>query len=182
MAYIGIARPVIAAYSEENGKAVYSGGIRFGKAIKIEIDPQYEDVSDYNDINDTDDEEEFSHADVTLDTDEIPEEAEPMMFGRETDGISKESDRAGYVGVGMRTRCVKNGRIKYLAVWIHKAKFKEGSWSHETRGDSISYQTPSTPGKAVPDVEGKWRTKKFFETAQEADLWIDAIAGIERED
>ena len=105
-----------------------------------------------------------------------------MMFGRETDGISKESDRAGYVGVGMRTRCVKNGRVRYLAVWIHKAKFKEGSWSHETKGDSISYQTPSTPGKAVPDVEGKWRTKRFFETAQEADSWIDSIAGIERED
>ena len=91
MAYIGIARPVIAVYSEENGKAAYSGGIRFGKAIKIEINPQYEDVSDYNDINDTDDEEEFAYADITLDTDEIPEEAEPIMFGQETDGISKES-------------------------------------------------------------------------------------------
>ena len=41
MAYIGVVRPVIAVYSEENGKAVYSCGIRFGKAIKVEIDPQY---------------------------------------------------------------------------------------------------------------------------------------------
>lgn len=182
MAYIGIARPVIAVYSEENGKAVYSGGIRFGKAIKIEIDPQYEDVSDYNDINDTDDEEEFAYADVTLDTDEIPEEAEPMMFGREKDGISKENDRSGYVGVGARTRCIRNGRTRYLAIWIHKAKFKEGSSSHETIGDSVNYQTPSTHGKAVPDVEGNWRTKKTFETAEEADSWIDEIAGIEREE
>ena len=182
MAYIGVVRPVIAVYSEENGKAVYSGGIRFGKAIKVEIDPQYEDISDYSDINDTGEDEEFSYADVTLDTDEIPEEAEPMMFGREMDGISRESDRSGYVGVGFRTRRVKNGRVRYLAIWIHKAKFREGSSSHETKGDSISYQTPSTPGKAVPDVEGKWKTKKTFETAEEADLWIDSIAGIERED
>lgn len=182
MAYIGIARPVIAAYSEEDGKAVYSDGIRFGKAIKIEIDPQYEDISDYRDINDTEEDEEFSYADITLDTDEIPEEAEPMMFGRETDGVSRERDCSGCVGVGMRTRHVKNGRIRYLAIWIHKAKFKEGSSSHETKGDSISYQTPSTSGKAVPDVEGNWRTKKAFETAEEADRWIDTIAGIERED
>lgn len=182
MAYIGIARPVIAAYSEENGKAAYSGGIRFGKAIKIEIDPQYEDISDYRDINDTEEDEEFSYADITLDTDEVPEEAEPMMFGREMDGIARESDCSGYVGVGVRTKHIKNGRIRYLAIWIHKAKFKEGSSSHETKGDSISYQTPSTSGKAVPDVEGKWRTKKTFETAEEADRWIDTIAGIEREE
>ena len=181
MAYIGIARPVIAVYSEENGKAVYSGGIRFGKAIKIEVDPQYEDISDYRDINDTEEDEEFSYADITLDTDEVPEEAEPMMFGRETDGISRESDCPGYVGVGVRTKHIKNGRIRYLAIWIHKTKFKEGSSSHETKGDSVSYQTPSTSGKAVPDVEGKWRTKRTFETAEEADHWIDTIAGIERE-
>lgn len=182
MAYIGIARPVIAVYSEENGKAVYSGGIRFGKAIKIEVDPQYEDISDYRDINDTEEDEEFSYADITLDTDEVPEEAEPMMFGRETDGISRESDCSGYVGVGVRTKHIKNGRIRYLAIWIHKAKFKEGSSSHETKGGSVSYQTPSTSGKAVPDVEGKWRTKRTFETAEEADHWIDTIAGIEREE
>ena len=127
MAYIGIARPVIAAYSEEKGKAVYSGGIRFGKAIKIEIDPQYEDVSDYSDINDTEENEEFSYADITLDTDEIPEDAEPMMFGREPDGVARETDCSGVVGVGMRTRYIKNGRTRYLAIWIHKAKFREGS-------------------------------------------------------
>ena len=81
MAYIGIARPVIAAYSEENGKAAYSGGIRFGKAIKIEIDPRYEDISDYRDINDTEEDEEFSYADITLDTEGVPEESEPQEVG-----------------------------------------------------------------------------------------------------
>ena len=182
MAYIGITRPVVAPYSEENGKAKYSGGIRFGKAVKITIDPQYEGLGDYRDINDTETDDEFSYADITLDTDEVPEEAEPMMFGRETDGISRESDHAGYVGVGIRTRKIKNGRVRYTAIWIHKVKFREGSCSHETKGDSINYQTPSTPGTAEPDVEGKWRTKKTFETAEEADSWIDEIAGIERED
>lgn len=178
MAYVGLARPVVAAYSEKNGKAEYYGGIRFGKAVKIEINPAYEDISEYNDINNTDDEERFSHADVKLETDEVPEEAEIMMFGRETDGSSRETDRAQYVGMGVRIRCVKNGKIRYLVVWIHKIKFREGGASHETKGNSVNYQTPITPGKATPDAEGKWRTKKVFETREEADVWLNEKAGI----
>lgn len=185
MAYIGIARPVIAIYSEESDKVKYSGGIRFGKAIKVEIDPQYEDVSDYGEINDTDEEQEFAYADISLNTDEIPEDAEPMMFGheeRDQKTVSALSDRSRYVGLGVRVRQVKSGQIKYLGIWIHKAKFTEGSSSHETKGDSMNYQTPTTPGKAIPDMNGEWRTKKLFNTAEEADAWIDGIAGIERED
>ena len=66
MAYMGLAHIVIAAYREADGKVSYSGGIRFGKAIKLEIDPQYEDMSDYDDINDTDEEQEISYVDVSL--------------------------------------------------------------------------------------------------------------------
>lgn len=185
MAYIGFARPVIAVYREKDGKASYSGGIRFGKAIKIEIDPQYEDVSDYGDINDTDEEQEIAYADISLNTDEIPETAETMMFGHEAvsgEVISDEKDRSRYVGVGARVRSVRRGQIKYIGIWLHKAIFTEGSQSHDTKGDSISYQTPTTKGKAIPDIEGKWRTKKTFDTAKEADSWIDEIAGIESEE
>lgn len=185
MAYMGLAHIVIAAYREADGKASYSGGIRFGKAIKLEIDPQYEDMSDYDDINDTDEEQEISYADVSLNTDEIPEEAEYMMFGHETTSgevISSEKDRSGYVGVGARIRSVKGGRRKYVAIWLHKAKFTDGSQAHETKGESISYQTPTVTGKAIPDIEGNWRTKKTFDTAKEADSWINEIAGIESEE
>ena len=174
MAYMGLAHIVIAAYREADGKASYSGGIRFGKAIKLEIDPQYEDMSDYEDINETDEAQEISYADVSLNTDEIPEEAEYMMFGHETTSgevISGEKDRSGYVGVGARIRGVKGGHRKYVAIWMHKAK-----------GESISYQTPTVTGKAIPDIVGNWRTKKTFDTAKEADSWINEIAGIESEE
>lgn len=184
MAYIGLARPAIARYSEAGGEVRYSDGIRYGKAIKIQIDPHYEDVSDYNDINDTDDDQEFAYADISLNTDETPEEAEEMMFGHEASGgtvVSRDTDRSGYVGVGIRVRSVIRGRVRYTAIWIHKAKFQDGSGDHETKGDSIDYKTPEIDGKAVPDIDGKWRTKKVFDTAEEADAWIDAAAGIESE-
>lgn len=184
MAYVGLARPVVARYSEEGGEVKYSDGIRYAKAIKILIDPHYEDVSDYNDINDTDEEKEFAYADITLNTSDTPEAAETMMFGHEASGgtvISRDADRSGYVGVGARVRVIERGRVKYIALWIHKAKFDEGSQDHETKDNSIDYKTPTTAGKAIPDIAGEWRTKKTFDTAEEADAWIDATAGIERE-
>lgn len=184
MAFIGIARPVIAVYRENNGKASYSGGIRFGKAVRVEIKPNYEDVSDYGDINDTEEEEEFSYADISITTDETPQEAESILFGHSAEGeiISREGDRAGYVGFGIRTRHVKSGNVKYLAIWLHKTKLKEAGQQQDTKGDSLTYQTPVAEGKAEPDIEGKWRTKKLFDTAEKADSWIDMIAGMESEE
>lgn len=105
MAYIGVARPVIAKYEESNGNITYSEGFRFGKAIKVVISPNYEDVSEYGGINDTEEDQEFSDADIVMNTSETPEVAERLMFGHITNGdevMSGVEDRANYVGMGIR--------------------------------------------------------------------------------
>lgn len=181
MAFVGVASPIIAKYEENDGNAWYSEGFRFGKAIKVVISPNYEDISEYGGINDTDEEQEFAYADITMNTSEIPKEAEWIMFGHSVNGdevISGVSDRAGYVGMGIRVAEVVSGKRKYAAVWIHKVKFSDGEQEHETRGDSIKYGTPEIKGKAVPDCNGKWRTKKQFWTKEEADEWLKRKAGI----
>lgn len=185
MAYIGLARPVIAVYHQTGGKASYSGGIRFGRAINVEISPQYEDVSEYGDINDTDEKQAFSYADISLNIDEIPEEAEPVMFGHNASAggiVYGEDDCSGFVGLGVRVRKIKSGQIKYIGIWLHKAIFTEDAQTYDSKDESMKYGTPTVKGKAVPDIEGNWKTKKIFDTAKEADSWIDELAGIEREE
>lgn len=182
MAYIGLARPVIATYHTEGGKTSYSGGIRFGKAVRIEITPTYEDVSDYGDINDDDEERECTGAEVTLGTSMIPEAAENAVNGHtlvENEVLSNCKDRASPLGIGVRTRESIDGQTKYVAIWLHNVKMTEEGQSHETRGDSITYTTPSVKGTARPDENGDWRTKKTFGTKEEADAWLDGKAGIE---
>ncbi|WP_270651149.1 major tail protein [Coprococcus sp. AM97-06] len=181
MAYIGVARPVIAKYEESNGNITYSEGFRFGKAIKVVISPNYEDVSEYGGINDTEEDQEFSDADIVMNTSETPEVAERLMFGHITNGdevMSGVEDRANYVGMGIRVAEVASGKKVYVAIWIHKVKFSDGEQEHETKGDSIKYGTPEIKGKAVPDCNGKWRTKKRFWTKKEADEWLQRKAGI----
>lgn len=181
MAYIGVACPVIARYEENNGNISYSNGFRFGKAIKIGIKPNYEDVSDYGGINDTEEEQEFAYADVTMNTSETHVEAETLMFGHIVNGdeiVSGIKDRGQYVGMGMRVTEVISGRRAYVAVWIHKIKFLDGEQEHETKGDSVDYKTPEIKGKAISDYNGAWRTKKGFQTKEEADEWLNQIAEI----
>lgn len=182
MAYIGVARPIMAKYEEKSTGIRYSQGFRFGKAIRIEITPRYEDVSDYQDINETDEQKAFSYANVELNTSDIPKEAETPVFGHKVDGdkvVSSENDVSGYVGLGIRTRERISGTLKYIALWIHKVKFEEYGQEHETTGSTGDYKTPTIKGKAFPDDNGEWRTKRFFETVEAADLWLNSMAGIE---
>lgn len=181
MAYIGVARPVIAKYEESNGNITYSEGFQFGKAIKVVISPNYEEVNEYGGINDTEEEQEFSDADIAMSTSETPGVAEQIMFGHianEDEVVSGVEDRANYVGMGIRVAEVASGKKVYVAIWIHKVKFSDGEQEHETKGDSIKYGTPEIKGKAVPDCNGKWRTKKRFWTRKEADEWLQRKAGI----
>ena len=45
MAYTGLAHVVGAKYSETENGIQYSNGFRYGSAVRIRIDPKYEDVS-----------------------------------------------------------------------------------------------------------------------------------------
>lgn len=177
MAYVGLAEPIIARYHD----GIYSGGSRLGKAIRMEITPEYEDVSDYEDINNTDDSEIFAYADVSLGTDALQGNAEKVVFGHEQLGdetICKDTDQAVYVGVGFRVREKILGTERYVAMWLCKVKFKEEGEKHKTRENSIDYVTPEIKGKAYPDENGQWKRKKIFYTQKEADSWLNQMAGI----
>lgn len=181
MAYIGLAEPIIARYQKDG---TYAGGVKMGKAVKVEISPEYEDISEYTDINDTEEEKEFAYADISLGIDSLPEEAEMLIFEHEKENgevIYRDTDRSRYVGVGFRVREKISGSNRYIAIWLHKAKFQEEGNSHKTKGDSIEYATPEIKGKVYPDENGRWRTKKTCETVEEADLWLRKKANINQE-
>ena len=183
MAYIGLANIVLAKCNENNGSISYSNGMRFGRAIKASIDPKYEDIGDYGDINDDEDDEVFSYADVTLDTAEVEMEASKLAFGHagdQNDCLENEQDCGGYVGIGLRTKETINGSVNYIAIWLYKVKLKEDGENHETAGETGKYDTVTTTGKAVPCENGNWIRKKKFKTAQGADDWLNDMAGIKK--
>lgn len=166
---------VIAAKRSANG--IYIDGFRCKNAIKVAIDPVYEDVSDYNDINDTDDAEVFAYADIELDKTGLSAEEEDGLLGRnavETRTISTDNDMSNKIGVGLR---VNDGK-QYKAIWFPNVVFKEGGSEHNTKKEEITYDTANLKGKITPDSSGIWRERRLFNTKKEADSWLYEKAGI----
>lgn len=185
MAYTGLAHVVGAKYSESQNGIQYSDGFRYGSAVRIRIDPKYEDVSEYSDINSEDEEEMFAYASVTLETAEVTQAAEKVVFGHvtsENGSVSNEMDLSGYIGLGARVREKRNGKTHYVAVWLYKVRLTEDEQDIETRGNSLKYTTMQATGKAVPAYGGQWRRKEKFNTMQEADSWLEEMAGIGKEE
>lgn len=182
MANIGLARLVIAKYLS-SGR--YEDGMRIHKAIKVELDPVYEDASDYKDMTDLEEESTFMYSDIKLSIGCAPEEVELEVLGREIDNnqvVSSAKDNSACIGIGFRTREKVHGIVKYVAIWICKAKLYEESQTYNTIKESIEHGAITLKGKAVPDDTGRWRIKKTFETKEEADSWVDEMAGFKKEE
>lgn len=183
MAYIGLARPTVAKLNEEDN--TYSDGFVCGKAIQIDITPQYAEGSLFADNNKAEYDKEFKYADVTLNTSTMPIAAHTVMFGHtvteaEKSITFKSNDEANYVGMGVYVAEKVDGIKKYVGMWMHKVKFTEGAESYKTKGDNIEYQTPSITGQAIAIKDGTWKEVKTFNTETDAQDWLDIKAGLKQ--
>ena len=175
MAYFGLRYPLIAKYNRTTG--VYSGGFVCGKAVSLEITPNYSEGSLYGDDEQAEYEKSFTNANVTLGTTTLPVEAADTVFGHTVDSQTNEvtkktTDEANYVGVGTVIDEVVDGVKKYFAYIITCAQFSEGAESFTTKGDSITFSNPSIAGLAIGDKDSVWQTKKPFDDAASALAYI----------
>lgn len=181
MAYYGLSKPYFAKLNLEAG--TYSEGFRCGKAVGTDITPNYIEASLYGDDELAEYVKEFKDADVNVSTTEMPLEAASVLFGHKVDKEKSEitygaDDQANYVGYGTYMKEVKDGVVKYPAVWLPKVKFSDSAESFTTKGDSITFVTPNFSGKASTDATGNWRYKKTFDTEEEAIAWLEEKVNI----
>ena len=79
MAYVGLAKPIVAKLNESSGTPKYTEGAACGKAIGIDITPQYAEGSLYGDDVQCEYDKEFKYADITLNTTTIPISMQTVM-------------------------------------------------------------------------------------------------------
>lgn len=120
----------------------------------------------------------------------IPEAVQTMMFGattktRQIDGKSISSiaqssnDVANYVGLSFYAPDKIDGETKYTCVFVPKVSFGAPSMSYQTKGDSITFVTPTTTGEFMPDAA---TGQLLIETAVVDDVdtaikWCAAVLG-----
>ncbi|MBR4668534.1 MAG: major tail protein [Butyrivibrio sp.] len=182
MAYYGLRKPFVASYNKEAG--TYSNGFQCGKAIGVSITPNAVEGSLYADDEQDEYERAFTNANVTLNTNTLPIKAASTMYGHtinESTGeiIYKTTDESNYVGLGFVVAQTISGTKSFVATIITCVKFSESAEEFSTKGESITYVTPSQEGLAIADKNSQWKIKKTFTDSDDAIAFIKDYLNIE---
>ena len=172
MAYVGLRKPIIAKLSSDG---TYDEPFAFGKAIGLQVTPNYAEGSLYADDGQAEYDKEFSYAEITLNTSTIPIIAHDKMFGHKVTEKNVKfngDDQNNDVGVGWISVEKVNGVRSFIGNFLNKVKFSEPSEDYATRGESIEYKTPSITGRASIVDGGDWKETETFDTEAEAKNWI----------
>ena len=132
---------------EANGIETYGTPARLAKAIQADLSIEIAEAMLYADDAAQESVREFQSGTLTLGVDDITPEVASVLLGAGIDEngvlISASEDVGPPVAVGFRARRA-NGTHKYF--WLYRVLFGTPSTNLQTKGDSISFQTPSIEG------------------------------------
>lgn len=188
MATIGLDKLYYSLITEddETGYETYDEPVVLAKAISADLSVELAEATLYADDGASETVKEFKEGTLTLGIDDIGETTAAALLGATVDShgvvVSTTDDVSPYVAIGFRAKKA-NGKYRYF--WLYKVKFGVPSTSLETKGDSISFQTPSIEGTVLkrnkPDANGyyPWKVEATEgSTLIDEDVistWYDAV-------
>lgn len=148
MATIGLDRLHYAPITEdENGEETYGTPVMLAKAISAELSIELAEATLYADDGAAEIIKEFKNGTLSLGVDDIGRAAAEELTGATTDDngvlISTSEDGGKPVAVGFRAKKA-NGKYRYF--WLYRVKFGVPSTNLATKGDSITFSTPTIEG------------------------------------
>jgi len=167
MATIGLDKLFYAKITEdESGSETYGTPIKLAKAISAGLSVELAEATLYADDGAAEIVKEFKNGALSLGVDDIGTEAASDLTGASVDEngalISTSEDGGDPVAVGFRARKA-NGKYKYF--WLYRVKFGIPSTELATKGDSITFSTPTIEGTVLrrnkPDGKGNhpWKAE-----------------------
>lgn len=193
MAFTGMKYCVAAPVKTEvRGQALtYDTGVVVGRAIGANVNWTRNSDALYADDALAESDNSLTGGTVDINVDDISDDAQLVIFSQtKTDGVSnapdvyhENGDPSPYIGLGYyRVRRYKNVET-YVAYWIHKTQLAINSESAATKGNTISWQTPTATGNVmavVNDSTGKnqFRDRATFTDESKAIEWLNTKANI----
>ena len=161
MATIGLDKLYYAKITEdENGDETYEVPAQLAKAISAELSVELAEAILYADDGAAEIVKEFKSGTLSLGVDDIGSAAASDLTGAVIDAngvvISTSEDGGIPVAVGFRAK-KSNGKYRYY--WLYKVKFGIPAANLATKGDSITFSTPTIEGTILRrnKVDGKGR-------------------------
>lgn len=151
MATIGLDKLYYAKITEgSNGEETYETPIQLAKAIKADLSVELAEAVLYADDGAAEVVKEFKSGKLSLGIDDIGASAAEDLTGAKLDDnkvlISSSEDGGEPVAIGFRAKKA-NGKYRYF--WLFRVKFGIPETNLQTKGDSITFQTPTIEGTVM---------------------------------
>ena len=180
MATIGLDRLYYAKITEDEiGEETYAAPVPLAKAISADMSVELAEAILYADDGAAEIVKEFKNGTLSLGIDDIGVSAASDLTGATIDDnhvlISTSEDGGAPVAVGFRAKKA-NGKYRYY--WLYKVKFGIPATNLATKGDSITFSTPTIEGTIMRrnklDAKGRhpWKAEV---TEGDADVAADTI-------
>ena len=152
MATIGLDRLYYAPITEAptTGYETYGTPVMLAKAIFAELSVELAEATLYADDGVAEVVKEFKNGKLTLGVDAIGRSVAAALTGSTVDEngvlISTSEDGGSPVAIGFRAK-KSNGHYRYF--WLYRVKFGVPSTNLATKGDSITFSTPTIEGTVI---------------------------------
>lgn len=167
MATIGLDKLYYSEITEDSeGNETYGTPTSLAKAISADLSVELAEATLYADDGASEIVKEFKSGTLSLGVDDIGNDAASVLTGSTIDSnnvvISASEDGGKPVAIGFRAK-KSNGKYRYF--WLYRVKFGIPSTSLATKGDSITFSTPTIEGTVLrrnkPDSSGKhpWKAE-----------------------
>ena len=167
MATIGLDKLYYAKITEDAfGNETYGTPKHMAKAMQADLSVELAEATLYADDSLSEVVKEFKSGTLSLGVDDLPKAVIEDLTGARVDNngviISCSEDGGEPVAVGFRAKKA-NGKYRYF--WLYRVKFATPSTNLQTKGDSISFSTPTIEGTVQrrnrSDEEGKhpWKAE-----------------------
>lgn len=167
MATIGLDKLYYSKITEDaGGIETYGTPIQLAKAMKADLSVELAEATLYADDGPAEIVKEFKSGKLSLGIDDIGITAAEDLTGAKIDDnhvvVSGSEDGGTPVAVGFRAKKV-NGKYRYF--WLYRVVFGIPATNLTTKGDSITFSTPTVEGTVLrrnkPDGNGKhpWKAE-----------------------
>ena len=167
MATIGLDKLYYAKITEsENGEETYSTPVQLAKAMSADLSVELAEAPLYADDGASEVVKEFKSGTLSLGIDDIGADTASALTGATIDKnhvlVSASEDGGEPVAIGFRAKKA-NGKYRYF--WLYRVIFGIPATNLATKGDSITFSTPTIEGTVLrrnkADGKGKhpWKVE-----------------------
>lgn len=181
----------IGKYINTEGTITYETPISMGDAMSVELNLTAAEGRLYAESRLAEYKKLITGGTASVGVKYITDAAQKLLFGMSENtrnvgtNTSQKSlkatakDIAKYVGMGFYAPDAIDGTDKYTAVFVYKVLFGAPGYVYATKGDSITFQTPTTTGEFLADDSEDKSIMEIVTLASESDAvaWINKCFG-----